>query len=80
MNLEQILFKMEAHGKPFVMCCDRGWHCKINMYVTAVGASFEVKSEFDKATPLMAAQECYQRMQSILSGVAIKTAMLESKP
>ncbi len=62
-TLEQLLAKMQEHGKPTLgIYSSGGWHCSVSMHVPTAGVSFEVKSSFDHPTPISAARECIERM------------------
>jgi hypothetical protein len=68
MTLEELLADMERFGKPRLGKYNTGWHSNIEVAVTAVGAQFEIKSEYGMPTPLVAAQQCHERlMQAIRS-------------
>lgn len=53
---------MGQYGEPN----DRGWRCKVKMFVTAQGADFEVKTGFECRTPLSAAQECLELVTEVV--------------
>jgi hypothetical protein len=68
-SLEEMLFEMDAYGKPYVHRASGGWRVSVDMHVNATGAKFEIGSDFDHATPSEAATVCLQRMRDVLGGL-----------
>lgn len=54
-------------GNPRLAWMDDGWHASINLQVAAVGARFDVKTEFDLATPAAAIDQLIERMLAALA-------------
>jgi hypothetical protein len=65
-SLETILTAMCDYGSPHIFKMEDGWHCCIKMYVTSIGATFEVMSTYKEPSPLVAAIECRKRMDEAL--------------
>lgn len=65
-GLEHLLETMCKFGSPRVSKTTSGWYCSCDMHTATAGTSFEVKSEFNNATPLKAAQQCAQRIVEVL--------------
>ncbi len=61
-SLEDLLLQLDKYGKPHVFRSDRGWHVSVEMSVMGAGIRFEVKSEFNHATPSIAAKVCVERV------------------
>jgi hypothetical protein len=68
-GLEAVLTGLARCGKPRLFRMSDGWYCGVEMNTTALGASFEVKSEFNHGTPLEAAAECRRRVDAALRAV-----------
>lgn len=68
-HLDTLLFELSKYGEPRVSKHSKGWHSAIEMYVSSVGASFKVSSEFDHKTPTEAARVCLDRVETALSGL-----------
>lgn len=68
-DLETVLAQLTKHGKPAVSMLKGGWHCSVDMYVAATGASFTVRSDFGMSTPLTAAQQCGDRIDTMLRNI-----------
>ena len=67
-SLEVTLEKMEQYGYPRISRLDTGWHSRIRVHTggESDGIDFEVRSEFDHATPAQAALICYSRLRAAL--------------
>lgn len=65
-TLEELLLELKNYGKPKVGMygsgTDETWHCSIDMNTNTVGAEFKCRSEFDMATPTLAAKQCLERV------------------
>lgn len=71
-TLATVLAKLQKHGKVVLGMYgeSRGWHCSVKMYIALNGCNFEVKSKgYDAPTPLQAAQECLENMQTAISSI-----------
>ena len=69
--LEVMLDALTKYGKPRLMHMGDGRHCCVQMYVTAEGVDFEVKTGFKHKTPSEAAEECCRRLDKVLRGMGI---------
>jgi hypothetical protein len=67
-DLETVLAQLAKHGKPSVSMLMGGWHCSVDMHVAAAGANFTVRSDFGLATPIIAAEQCAERVATMLRG------------
>lgn len=68
-DLNALLIESQKYGKLFLMRTSfPGWRCSIEMNTNTTGAMFEIKSENDCATPILAAVQCLERMY-----IALKT-------
>lgn len=65
-DLEDLMIYSEKFGKMRLVRMGDGWFCSIDMNTNTTGTSFEVKSEFNHATPLVAARTCLDRMHTAL--------------
>ena len=73
-DLQQILLDMQRFGKPSIYCHrDNKWSCHIDVSVSPTGAKFEVRSDFDRETPIAAATQCNERLISAISSLGGKT-------
>ncbi len=71
LNLNECLQELSRHGYPRLMQMnDNGWYCAVDMKVTAAGATFQVKSEYDHESPDQAANQCVQRMRKALEDLS----------
>lgn len=66
LSLEEHLQEMRYYGKPRVSLMNNGWYSCIDMNTNTTGTSFEVKSDFDHATPTLAAKQCHERILNAL--------------
>jgi len=67
-GLETLLTQLAEHGKPSLSMLNGGWHCSVEMHVAAAGASFTVRSDFGLTTPISAAEQCAERIATMLHG------------
>ena len=65
-DLETVLMQMSRHGRPKLFLQQSGWYCSVDMFVAAVGAKFDVASDFGKPSALSAAEECAARIETML--------------
>ena len=66
--LEDVLTELQRYGQPRLgIYSERGWHAYIEVTVTAVGARFDIRSEYSHDTPLEAALECRKRLRAALA-------------
>lgn len=69
-ELEDVILDLARFGTPRLsMPNKKGWYCTVDVNVTPTGAKFEVRSEFDKETPIAAALECQQRLSAALAAI-----------
>lgn len=66
-SLEDLLIDLQRFGQPYLSMHNSGWHCSIKMHVAAVGATFDVRSEFGHATPSSAVRDCAERVAAALA-------------
>lgn len=69
--LEAMLLALSKFGKPRISHMSEGWHCAVEMYVSSVGVDFKIASGFTLPTPTAAAQECAQRLDSVLRDLGL---------
>lgn len=67
-DIETVLAQLAKHGLPSLCALENGWHCSVNMYVAAAGATFTVRSDFGLSAPLIAAEQCVERIDAMLRG------------
>ena len=72
MDLEEILSELEKYGCPRIGKYSSGWHCKVEVHITSVGAEFEIASSFKNITPISAAKECLKRLIKAIEDLTIK--------
>lgn len=65
MSLEHTLSKLEAYGRPAMFRMPNGWHVKVDMNAAPKGADFQMRSDFDHATPAEAADCCLARIHEM---------------
>lgn len=65
-DLQALLTIASAHGRPSLFMLKHGWHMVIDMHVAALGATFEIRSDFGCATPVAAAEQALTRMRQAL--------------
>lgn len=69
-DLQQLLLDMQRYGKPRLHCHEDGkWSCVIDVSISPVGAKFEVRSDFDKPTPIAAAMQCNERLGAAIASL-----------
>lgn len=66
LTLEEHLQQMRYYGKPRVSLMNNGWYSCIDMNTNTTGTTFEIKSDFDHATPTLAAKQCHERILNAL--------------
>lgn len=69
--LEAMLLALSKFGKPRIHHMSDGWHCALEMYVSAAGVDFKVASGFNLPTPTAAAHECGERLDSVLRDLGL---------
>lgn len=81
-TLDEILANLQRFGKPRlgIYGGDGLWSCKVEMFVSGLGLSFDVRSEYDHATPLEAAEVCEKRMMQALNDIRAKAAESQVPP
>lgn len=62
-TLEELLNAMLQYGKPRVSYLSEGWYCSVEMNTNALGARFEIASNFKHESALSAARQCMERAQ-----------------
>lgn len=69
-GLSERLVWLKRFGRPRVSCFkDGAWGATIEMHVSAKGATFDIKSDFDCATPDAAIDQAIERMLDTLSKI-----------
>lgn len=72
-SLESLLEELTRYGNPRIarrtgfFDKKRAWHASIEMDTAVEGASFEVKSEYDHATPLSAVLQLMTRVNAAVN-------------
>lgn len=63
-SLEDVLIDLAKWGKPRVgqYGSDGTWHCSVEVSITPIGAKFEVRSDFERKSPLDAAKQCRKNL------------------
>lgn len=62
-TIEEYLKDLSRYGKPRIFqTSDGGWNSSVEMHVLSLGASFEVRSEYDHKTALGAVRCCHERV------------------
>lgn len=72
LSLEGILENLSNYGRPSLSLHDRGWHARLNVFVTGKGVEFDVKSEFTHATPKDAVNTLTDRLDKALSDLGVR--------
>lgn len=67
--LERMLLALAKYGKPRISHTGSGWHCAVDMYVSASGVDFKVASEFGMPSPISAATQCASRLDKALRDI-----------
>lgn len=71
--LADVLAELQKHGRVTLgMYSNKhsGWHCSVDMNIALNGCKFEIKSKgYDAPTPLQAAQECLENVQTAFSSI-----------
>lgn len=71
---EGILMDLAKWGRPSLMQHRDGlWSCGVEVNVTPVGAKFDVRSDFNHASPREAAVVCRDRLHKALDAFGGKT-------
>lgn len=68
-RLEDALAELVKYGDPSIRLMSRGWYCGIEMHHSALGASFDVRSEYDHKTPMDAARQCIERVHQAVNSM-----------
>lgn len=72
-TLANVLAELQKHGRVTLgMYSNKhsGWHCACEMHISLNNSKFEVRSKgFDAPTPLQAAQECLDNVQTAFSSI-----------
>lgn len=69
-DLDVILTCLSKFGRPNLYNYKDGtWSCGVDMFVTAKGVSFEVKSDNDIGSPKLAAMQCVERIKAAFAGL-----------
>jgi hypothetical protein len=61
-----------GYGKPSLSRMDNGWHARIEMHVSSVGAQFTVKGDYNHDTPEMAVQVLLDRVTATLGKLGVQ--------
>tara|TARA_R110000824_G_scaffold188319_2_gene369695 strand:- start:3359 stop:3625 length:267 start_codon:yes stop_codon:yes gene_type:complete len=68
-SLEDVLLELERYGEPRVSKLKNGWYSSVEVFVTGKGISFDVKSDYNLATPHGAASQCYDRLMLAIKSI-----------
>ena len=68
-SLEDILIEFENYGEPRLSKLKSGWYSSVEVFVTGKGISFDVKSDYEWATPHGAASQCYDRLMLAIKSI-----------
>ena len=68
------LIDLLPYGKPSISYITRGWHCCVDVHVTAPGSRFNIQSDFDHKTPEEAIEVCYNRIQETIKAFTNSTS------
>lgn len=63
-TIEELLDYLCKFGLPRLGKTDKGWYAVVDMFVTGVGVSFEIKSGFGNRTPKAALIVCAERLDN----------------
>lgn len=66
-GFEEKLVWLCRFGQPAVRNMGDGWFAKVEMHVSAQGASFDIKSDFSMQTPAAAVEQLIERMLEALA-------------
>lgn len=69
-DLEQLLLNLSAFGRPRLFGMSGGWHCNVDMFVQATGATVQVNSDFNHPSPSIAAQACLDRVSAVVRDIS----------
>ena len=74
-DVQSVLLFLSKYGRPRLSMTgtDLKWHCRIEMFVTGEGICFEIKTDYQQATPLNAVQKCAELMIKALDDLNKKT-------
>lgn len=71
--LEDLLSELTRYGRPILgVYGESGWHCSVDMHVTAIGSSFKVGSAYDLPSPREAAVQCLERVREALVKIGVE--------
>lgn len=73
-GMEEKLVWSQKFGRISLSMQSEGWHARISMHVSALGAEFTVASGYKHATPAEAVDTCIARMLESLAMIAKGTA------
>lgn len=68
-DLQALLIDMQRYGRPRLSRHDKGWYCCIEMNTNAIGAKFEVASDFEQPSPMTAALMCRDRAEAAIRAI-----------
>ena len=71
MTLEELLTALTKYGKCGLSYMGDGWHARVDMYVTSVGAEFKVSSDFRMPSSMAAVRQCYERVIKTLADLKV---------
>jgi len=72
-DTQEVLIFLSNYGDPRMSKTKTGWYCKIELFVTGKGITFEVCTDFKQPTPLNAAHTCAELMLTALNDLTKKT-------
>lgn len=68
-DLQELLTYLIRYGKPRLSYLDKGWYCKVEMNTNTKGTQFDVASDFDMPTPILAAKQCNERIETAMKAL-----------
>ena len=74
MSLEEIMNLLAKYGDPSLRVMNHGWYCAVQVFDPSEGIRFDVRSDFDHATSMEAANLCMERLNASLSRLATRGA------
>lgn len=72
MQLDQLLYRLSMIGEILIWTNDKNlWTCKVSVFVTGKGITFEIKSIGDHEAAILATRDCYGRTIKALRDVGV---------
>lgn len=73
-GLEEALDALSKFGQPRLSKVDGGWHCSMELFVSTMGTTLTVRSEFDHPKHIDAVRECAKRVIDVIETMARKAS------